>query len=143
MIKQFSIAIILLLSLSTFSNAAYLMYIEFNGSDDDTVVRCIDSYYFDDRGLIYTKSLDGDKYLFRFNDMRNFSVNPGYMLNQDNNNCIVAPFATENYEATNELEMTFDNFSFLGIPLEYFNLLMALSGLIISAMFIYGLVRFI
>ena len=59
----------------------------------------------------------------------------------------IGPFPCRNwglaYEATNELEMTFDNFSFLGIPLEYFNLLMALSGLIISAMFIYGLVRFI
>jgi len=141
MLKQLIKYIFLLLSLNTFLSGSYLMYIEFN-NDDDTVVRCIDSYYFDDRGLIYTKSLDGKKYLFRFDDMRKFDITSGYTLDE-NSNCIVASKDTTNYEASSNLSMIEDNFTYLGIPLSYFNSLMALSGLIISFIFLYGLTRFI
>ncbi|MEA3384634.1 MAG: hypothetical protein U9Q20_08215 [Campylobacterota bacterium] len=142
MIKHILTITLLLLSLSTFSNAKYLMYIEFNDKNDDTVVRCIDRYYFDDRGLIYTKSADGNDYLFRFDDMRRFDITAGYYLNEDDY-CVVANKNTSDYVASSELSMSYDNFTFLGIPLEYFNSLMALSGLFISAMFLYGLTRFI
>ena len=141
MLKQLIKYIFLLLSLNTFLSGSYLMYIEFN-NDDDTVVRCIDSYYFDDRGLIYTKSLDGKKYLFRFDDMRKFDITSGYTLDE-NSNCIVASKDTTNYQALSDLSMIEDNFTYLGIPLSYFNSLMALSGLIISFIFLYGLTRFI
>ena len=135
--------LLLLLSLSTFLNGSYLMYIEFNDNhDEDTVVRCIDDYYYEDAGLVYTKSLNGNKYRFYFDDMKHFEITAGYYLDEDEH-CVVTKKSTSLYEATADLEMEYINFTFLGISLEYFNSLMALSGLFISAIFLYGLTRFI
>lgn len=77
--------------------------------------------------------------------LRNYStvqIKAGYIFDEDDN-CVLANINTSDYEATNELSMIPNNFSFLGIPLEYFNSLMALSGLLISGIFLYGLARFI
>jgi hypothetical protein len=119
------------------------MYIEFNDNhDDDTVVRCIDDYYYEDDGLVYTKSLNGEKYRFYFDDMEHFTINPGFYLDEDDH-CVVTKKDSSLYELDDSLAMEHINFTYLGIPLEYFNTLMALSGLFISAIFLYGLVRFI
>jgi hypothetical protein len=137
------IIVFILLSVNSFLNATYLMYIEFNDNhDNDTVVRCIDDYYFENDGLVYTKSLDGKKYRFYYDDMEHFEFKEGYALNDDDN-CVRVSTISSDYTLDSTIDKTFVNYALLGIPSDIFNVLMAFSGLFISAIFLYGLVRFI
>ena len=136
--------ILILLFLNSSLNATYKMYIEFNENhdNDDTVVRCADSYYFENDGLVYTKSLDGKKYRFYYDDMRNFSFTPGWVLDDDDH-CVKASTISSDYTLDSSLDKNFDNYALLGITSDIFNILMGFSGFVLSSLFIYGLVRFI
>ncbi len=134
--------IILLLFISSFVNASYLMYIEFNEPENDTVVRCIDNYYFDDIGFIYTKSLDGNKYRFKFDDMKKFDIKSGYVLDE-NNNCTKYISTLTNTQLDESISLTSDNLTYLGLNDSDLNLMFSFSGLLLSFLFLFGLFRWI
>lgn len=141
MIKQLLQSIIFLLFVSTFLNADFLLYLE-QDRDAGSEAYCITDYYYANKRIYFLQSEDNSYDSKRLRDYSTVQIRAGYIFDEDEN-CIVANLNTIDYEATNELSMIHNNFSFLGIPLEYFNSLMALSGIIISFIFLYGLTRFI
>ena len=142
MIKQFTKLILLLISVSTFLNADFLLYMEKKNSRG-SVAYCITDYYYKNKRIYFLQSNDNSYDREKLSNYSTINIQAGYIFDE-NNNCVIANIDTTNYEATNELSMNYyNNFSFLGIPLAYFNSLMALSGILISFIFLYGLVRFI
>ncbi len=142
MIKRIFKSIILLLVLSTFLNGDFLLYVE-EDRNGGSATYCITDYYFKNQRLYFLQS-DDDRYdNLRLSNYAKVSIEAGYIYDSENNICTVSNIDTSDFEATSELSMRYNNFSFLGIPLEYFNTLMALSGLIISGLFLYGLTRYI
>lgn len=141
MIKQFIKLILLLISVSTFLNADFLLYME-KKRDRGIDTYCITDYYYKNNRIYFLQS-DDDRYdREKLSNYSTINIQAGYIFTD--NSCIIANIDTLDYEATDDLDMaTYINFSFLGIPLEYFNSLMALSGIIISFIFLYGLTRFI
>ena len=141
MIKQISTITILLLSISPFVNADFLLYLEEDRNDGSEVYCITDNYYVNNR--IYYLQSDSTEYdNKRLSRYAKVDIRPGYILDL-NGNCIIANINTSDYQTTNSLPMEYSNFSYLGLSLEHFNALMALSGIIISFIFLYGLTRFI
>ena len=146
MIKQLLNTTILLLSLSTFTNADFLLYLE-QDNEAGSEAYCITDYYYANKRIYFLQSNDDRYDNKRLRDYSSVQIRAGYIFDIDNDICIVANINTSEYEATNELSINnynnYNNLSFLGISLEYFNSLMALSGILISFIFLYGLTRFI
>ena len=147
MIKQLIKLTIFLLSLSTFLNADFLLYMEKKDSgfsSGGSKAYCITNYYYENQKLYFLQSNDDAYDNAELKDCKSIQISAGYILDIENDICLIANIDTTNYEATDELDMSnYTNFSYLGIPLAYFNSLMALCGLLISAIFLYGLTRFI
>lgn len=141
MIKQISTITILLLSISTFVNADFLLYLE-EDRNDGSEVYCITDYYYVNNRIYYLQSDSTEYDNKRLSRYAKVDIRPGYILDL-NGNCIIANINTSDYQTTNSLPMEYSNFSYLGLSLEHFNALMALSGIIISFIFLYGLTRFI
>jgi hypothetical protein len=138
--------ILLLISLSTFLNADFLLFMEKSGggfSGGGSEAYCITDYYYLDQKLYFLQSGEEEYDSKDLEDYKTISIDAGYIFDEDEN-CVIANISTTTYEAIDDLDMNnYINFSFLGIPLAYFNSLMALSGIIISFLFLYGLMRFI
>lgn len=140
MIKRILTTTLFLLVLSSFAKADFLLYLE-QDRNDGSESYCIEQYYFKNQRIYFLQSGDNKYDSKRLSRYATVSIEAGYTY--ENNICELSNMETNGYEAVNNLPMTYNNFSFLGIPLEYFNTLMALSGLVISSIFLYGLTRFI
>ena len=140
-ISQLLKLIFLLLSLSTFLDADFLLTLE-QDKNAGTQNYCITDYYYKNQRIYFLQSNEKKYDSKRLKNYSSISIDAGYIF--DNKNCLVSDISTQKYEAISDLDMSnYNNFSFLGISLEHFNYLMALSGVIISALFLYGLMRFI
>ena len=141
MIKQ--IILIYLLSLSTFLNADYLMTITMTDTKEDyTFSRCIKSYFTSDSNLYYVKSYDNTTYLKSFSNIKNYSIKSGFIL-LDNGACekFTGTFADIDLDST--LVLNADNLTYLGLSDSDLNLSFALSGILLSSLFLFGIGRFL
>ena len=141
MIKQQLKISLLLLSLSTFLNADFLLYLE-QDKGTGSEAYCITNHYYENGFIYYLASNDTNYDLKRLSNYSKVDIKAGYIFDADNK-CTLINKNTSTYETINDLEMNYINLSYLGLSSEHFNVLMALSGIIISFIFLYGLVRFI
>jgi len=134
-----NITILSLLFISSL-NADYLLTI--NTSKNNILSRCILEYYTTENELLYKKSIDNNTYYVEFKNIENYSIKSGFVLDSDNN-CLLSTSNLSDYELKNDLTLTSNNLSFLGLDDKDLNMAFALSGILISFLFLFGLFRFI
>jgi len=134
-----NITILSLLFISSL-NADYLLTI--NTSKNNILSRCILEYYTTENELLYKKSIDNNTYYVEFKNIENYSIKSGFVLDSDNN-CLLSTSNLSDYELKNDLALTSNNLSFLGLDDKDLNMAFALSGILISFLFLFGLFRFI
>ena len=121
-------------------NADYLLTI--NTSKNQIISRCILNYYTTESSLFYEKSIDNNIYYVQFKDIENYSIKAGFYLNT-NDECLLATANLSEYELNSDISLTSNNLSFLGLEDSDLNMAFALSGILISFLFLFGLFRFI
>lgn len=132
--------IILLLLFISSLDADYLLTI--NTSKNQIISRCILNHYTTESSLFYEKSIDNNIYYVEFRNIDTYTIKAGYYLNSDNQ-CLLSSANLTDYELQSDISLTSNNLSFLGLEDRDLNMAFALSGILISFLFLFGLFRFI
>lgn len=131
--------IIILLSISSLS-AEYLLTI--NTSRDRIISRCILEHYTTESSIFYKKAIDNNTYYVDFQNIKTYSIQSGYVLNSSDN-CINANSSLNEYELKSDLDLSSKNLSYLGLTDSELNFIFALSGVFLSSMFLFGILKYL
>ena len=144
-------SILLLLFISSFLNADYLLTIyetttsgsNWNSTTTDTTFsRCIKSYKTGDSSIYYLKSADDTWYYRDFANITNYTVQSGFYLS-DEGTCIKFTGKLSDLGLTGSSNLTPDTLSLLGLSDNQLNFSFTLSGILISSLFLFGIYKFI
>jgi len=127
--------ILLLLFISSFLKADFLMI---RTTKNDIYYTCITSYSFENNSIIFTSSRDSRTYTSNLNPYKDpIIIQSGYIF--ENDECKVIDKKLSDLTIINSSNLNYLNLSYLGLTQDNFNLLMALSGIFISFLFLLGL----
>ena len=131
---------VLLLFISSFLNADYLLTIIKN--NNSLTSECIKYYDFSNNKLYYVTSTNSQKNI-NLNTIQSYTIQSGYFSDlADSNTCKIVTSKLSSFTLTNE-SLNIHNLSSLGLSNEDLNFMFALSGILISFLFLYGLFRWI
>lgn len=103
---------------------------------------CIEDYYIQDNKLYFKASYDTSFYgSIRLDKVKNYHLEAGYIY--DNFECKLNDKNINNYTSQSATNLNYKNLTQLGLSQNDFNFLMALSGICISFLFLFGLFRWI
>lgn len=131
--------LIILLSISSLS-ADYLLTIQ--TSRDGIISRCIQKYYTTESSIFYKKSIDGYTYYVDFRHIEDYSIKSGYLLDTSDN-CLHANSQLNEYELKSDISLNSNNLSFLGLSDSELNFAFAISGIILSSIFLFGIFKYL
>ncbi len=104
---------------------------------------CIKNYSIQNNRLYYKKSNSWFNSSVPFTRIKSYSIKDGYSYSY-NTGCVIADNQTENYTpSTNDNELSNKTLYALGLTDNDLNLMFAISGLMTSFLFLFGLFRFI
>ena len=154
MIKRFSKSFSALLVLSSFTlyaRADYLLTVyEYQTTGNAwkeetkevTFSRCIKDHFYDDANLYYLKSADNTLYARSFDNIKEYTIKSGYYLD-DNGACVRYSKTLSNTTVDESLPLTSNNLSYLGLSDQDLNFAFAMSGVLLSFLFLFGMFRWI
>lgn len=133
---------LLLLSLFIFNSFLFSDYLMIRTTKNDTYYSCITSYFFEGNTIKFKLSDNPRTFTSNLNSYKDPIVfKSGYEYK--NNKCQLANKNTNDYEAIVSNGLNHTNLSTLGLSDEQLNFMFALSGVITSFIFLFGIFRWI
>lgn len=133
--------LLLFLFISSFSYAEYLLTINKSRS---TIVKCITYYDFAGNDMYYTDAVNDRTKRISLSSIKSYSIKSGYYLDKrDYNACKLVTKKLSNFTLDNKASLNSYNLTYLGLSDEDLNLMFAISGLLSSFLFLFGLFRWI
>ena len=99
---------------------------------------CTDNHYFKNNKLFFKKSSSNYISSIKLNNVKSFEFEAGYIY--ENDKCMFNNKSISEYNVDDKKPI-YSNLSILGLSQNDFSYLMALSGIICSSFFLYGLFR--
>lgn len=123
---------------NSFTFSADLLNFYYN---NDNYNFCIKNYSIADNTLNFTTYND-ENHSVPMNNISEYSIKNGYLINS-NNECIFSDSITSNYDIVTKSELNIKDLSALGLDNYDLTFLLALSGLMTSFLFLFGIFRWI
>lgn len=130
--------ILLFITFITYSFSAELLTYNTN---DSTYSYCIDKYYLQGSDLYYKRSNSNYFRALTLSEIKNYDIKSGYIY--EKSMCSLNTKNITDYTTNTVSNINYKNLTELGLSQNDFNFLMALSGIIISFLFLFGLFRWI
>ncbi|MGB7402124.1 MAG: hypothetical protein WA916_06065 [Arcobacter sp.] len=130
--------ILILITFISLSFSAELLTFTKNNS---TYSYCIDKYYIQGGDLYYKRSNSQYYKILRLYQVKNYDLKAGYIF--ERNMCVLNTKNIKDYTSNTVSNLNYKNLTELGLSLNDFNFLMAISGIITSFLFLFGLFRWI
>jgi len=102
---------------------------------------CIDDYYIYNNRIYFKKSKSSYYDNELLTRIKSYDLKSGYIYN--NSVCEKSSLITSNFKTTTTKSLTHNNLSILGLSNEQLNFMFALSGILTSFIFLFGIFRWI
>lgn len=130
-----------LLLFITFISSSFSAELLTYTSGNSTYSYCIDSYYLQGGDLYYKRSNSKNYNILYLYKVKDYDIKSGYIF--EKNFCLLNTKNITDYTSNTTSNINYTNLTELGLSQNDFNFLMALSGIIISFLFLFGLFRWI
>lgn len=100
---------------------------------------CIADYYYSNNKIYFNKS---SSYFYNsesMNKLKDIKIESGYILKK--NKCILSNLNTDSFKTTFSNNLNYTNLTTLGLSNNELNLMFALSGVLTSFLFLFGITR--